>query len=367
MLSLEFLAKETAPVLVASEQCTVVRHRLSPCRRCVEVCPAGCLSIDRGPVIDPEECDGCGLCTAACLTGALRLRGISLSDVDKDDRGLTITCRYGEAVGPDAVHLPCLGWLTADHLVWLGLARGGPVVLAAGDCDSCRCSHGREMATTAIRKSRGVLRAADRAEASFRQGSERPFSAASVRGAAAAMTRKGLFSLILAEAVRLAVAAGEELIPLFMDDPARPAHLIPQRRAVWLTLARGMEWPGQTVSADELPQASRAIATGCDGCGMCACSCPSGALRLAGEAITHNPEICLDCGLCRSLCPKGLVGEAFAFSLGELGQGRRRTLVTLNRWRCPACGSEYFADAREAHTSAICSSCEGERRLLGLT
>ncbi len=367
MLSLEFLTKAISPVLVTPQQCTVARHQRSACRRCAEACPVGCLSIDRGPVLDAEECDGCGLCTAACPTGALRLRGISLSDIARGGRTLTMTCRYGEAPGPDAIGLPCLGWLTADHLVWLGLSTGGPVVLAMGDCDSCRCSLGREMALTAIRRSRGVLRAAGRTEASFRHGSAARSRASGGRPVVISVTRKELFSLVRREALRLAVAAGEELIPLWTDDPARPAYLIPQRRTAWLALARRMEWPDEISPADQLPQAARAITGGCDGCGMCARSCPSGALRLAGEVITHNSEICLNCGLCLSLCPRGLVREAPGLSLAGLGRGRRRVLVTLMRQRCQACGHEYLTDADEAQTQAICSSCRAERRVLGLT
>lgn len=398
MLSLEFLAKVISPaaVLVTREQCTVARHRQSPCRRCLEVCPAGCLSLDRGPVLDAEGCEGCGLCTAACPTGALRLRerslrGMALGKGDQANRNrtLTITCRYSEAAGTgdagaaadagtDTVSLPCLGWLTADHLVWLGLSRRGPIVLVGGECHSCRYARGREIVGAAIRRSRGVLHAAGRAGAKFRKGptlhgpvqpdgSERPAG----HGAARMVTRKELFSLIRVEAVQAVAAASEDLIPLRTFDPARPAYLVPQRRAAWLALARNLDWPARPVPAADLPFAPRTIAPGCNGCGACARFCPSGALRLEGGDTTHNPEICLDCGLCRSLCPKGLVGEGREVSLEGLGRGRRRTLTSHQSRRCRDCGQEYLVEMpvtvpAGAGIPTICPACEGERRLLGV-
>ena len=46
------------------------------CETCVDRCFLGALSMDEDaerPVVDPEKCVGCGVCTMACQTEALKL------------------------------------------------------------------------------------------------------------------------------------------------------------------------------------------------------------------------------------------------------------------------------------------------------
>lgn len=45
------------------------------CRRCIDACPEGVLTYERGVVIDRNRCKGCGACAEACCTEAISLVG----------------------------------------------------------------------------------------------------------------------------------------------------------------------------------------------------------------------------------------------------------------------------------------------------
>ena len=50
----------------------------------------------------------------------------------------------------------------------------------------------------------------------------------------------------------------------------------------------------------------------CDGCGLCVCVCPTGALAVQdGKAIVAAPEACNYTGLCEAACPTEAIQRPF--------------------------------------------------------
>lgn len=66
------LMKKLDKVEVDANKCQKVRAVTSSCTACLDICPAGAISIGRDLVEVNESCIGCGLCTNVCQTNALK-------------------------------------------------------------------------------------------------------------------------------------------------------------------------------------------------------------------------------------------------------------------------------------------------------
>jgi heterodisulfide reductase subunit A len=56
----------------------VNKRKCTACGTCVEVCPAGAVTVDlkeRVAVVNEAVCKGCGACAASCRCGAMNVRG----------------------------------------------------------------------------------------------------------------------------------------------------------------------------------------------------------------------------------------------------------------------------------------------------
>ena len=58
----------------------------------------------------------------------------------------------------------------------------------------------------------------------------------------------------------------------------------------------------------------------CDGCGLCASACTSGAMAILGEkAFVAQPEACTYAGLCERICPAQAICLPIEIVFGEEG------------------------------------------------
>jgi formate hydrogenlyase subunit 6/NADH:ubiquinone oxidoreductase subunit I len=363
MSVLERMADPPA-VLLSRPQCTIQRHRASTCRLCQDACPREAVQVFTGPEIDFERCDGCGLCTAACPTGALRLTGLSMAALG-EIQATVFACRHSHAATAADLILPCLGWLTADHLIWLGLSHPASTIsLFHGDCTHCHSSLGRKMVGRAVLRSAGVLRAAGIAPATLvaeqRTLADNGTEHGSEKAAIAACISH------LAHLAHIASTAVDEF-PGMLPPAARPINLVPRRRTEWLELARELDWTGLTAPAEAMPINARRIAAGCNACGMCVHFCPSGSLTAGENGITQDATVCLSCRLCEMLCPKALITTTTdqSFELEGLGSTRRRMLACFDTRQCSACGRMHV-HTRNKEQAAVCPMCHAELDLLGI-
>ncbi len=345
MIDLERLLKlmDPDPIRVDAQACLAARHRHSSCRRCAEACPTSALRVEGGRVwADPAVCDRCGICAGVCPTAAVSVRGID------DEAVLSAAAVRCEKAAGDGLRLPCLGYLSVDHLLAMAL-RHGRVELAAGDCESCFRKVGGELAREAVALARAALAAL---------GSDHAIRLTTEGGAEAAtpsLTRRELLSLWRTESAQ----AARQLLPEPELNHARLPARLPRRRARWL---RRLD-PDAT-RAGEMPAGpwkARRATDACTGCGICAAFCPTGSLSAeqaeAGWTLTHQPAACVACGTCVDLCPARAMGEA-PLAVEDLARGERRALIQLVECRCRHCRRTFRGRPGE-------TQCPGCRNILG--
>ncbi len=321
------------PVRVNATQCLRSRHRKSQCERCVAVCPVdGALNLEGQPRIDVTRCLGCGLCAAACPTGALVAQ-------DPTDARLTRSLKETAAVQSWAVFactqtiendtriasgavlsVPCLGRLDASILL-SGIADGLRTIwLVQGPCATCpkgRGGQSGEFAAAQVETTNRLLAAVGKPPAA-QILADLPAEAAPEATTKAppigAVSRRDLFSLLLRETTRLGANVVEDAIDQVAPDPKEPTvrlglpTALPERiarlRAALVRLSGADEQPNAVL--EDGPWMQFGVAPSCNGCQLCAFFCPTGALskieREGRTGIAFRAAACTGCGLCAHVC-----------------------------------------------------------------
>lgn len=354
-------ALRTLPVAVSCGRCTHYHHKSSGCQRCVEICPAGAVTVSAdGPAIDPVNCLDCGACASVCPTGAieaLRPDDATLAEVIALRAPLcghiTIACKKAPVAGAPVV-LNCLARLDVSLLLHAFAEGATSVSLCTGACSECALGavepyiHGTAAAVAEVLAAVG---SSGRIAAG--EGLEWPQSSAEEEQGG--VSRRAFFQILRTGTAGYAAKAASMV---FSDADAEPVREDPRHRLE-------AHLPGKH---ERLVESLRVLAAGgaaddlgifatpeidaarCNGCAMCARICPTGALAVEGGGedgaeggedrgedggkcaavggITCDPAACVACGLCAETCPARAVSLApVAASAILAGSGGRVTLL----------------------------------------
>jgi ferredoxin len=117
-----------------------------------------------------------------------------------------------------------------------------------------------------------------------------------------------------------------------------------------------------SIALDALPFAHITVNDRCTACGVCARSCPTGALKLiTGDDSTYQLSFtgaaCIACEACEQLCEPAAI-ERTAATLGEVLSSEAVELRSGMLRACTKCGVKFAAEPDHE----LCPVCEFRRK-----
>jgi ferredoxin len=317
---------------------------LTGCTRCLEVCPAGAISIAGGIIrIDPEICRQKGLCATVCPTDALRLSMPNSAELPASIRlSLTSTINpnpvvifHGAGFAPELLQTVPRGTLrfSVDSIeavgmdTWLAaLAYGAShVVVLAGD----------DITPTVF----DILQT-------------QVFYATKILEGLG--LEKERIQMIRADH-RHQEALFTELIPLAPVCSTRPARFSPddtKRTLIFQSIDYLYEQSPKarplTALAEGAPFGEIIIDPNtCTLCMACVAICPAQALYDGGEIpqIHFFEGHCVQCGLCRCACPENAIRLSPRMVFDPKVRSSLRILNQAESFCCSACGRPFATKA----------------------
>lgn len=344
---------EKPRIAVVQERCVRVRNRHASCSRCLDICPAGALAIEGNKIsYSASACVGCGTCAALCPTEALQPLSPTDGALEADsaraaagaEGQVIIACarivakRGGD---PDRyTEVPCLGRIDEAFLL-SAAAQGAPrITLVDGDCATCRYGPCGAAAGEGAADGESIIESCGQAPHIRRMTGFPPEAQLEEPRGRFGTDRRGFFSETAAAVKETTLAAARTTLDQKLGPAVREEGLgsrlratakgtLPQfpmaRRDRALDAIDALGMPaGPTVGRRLF--GTVAIDTGaCNGCGMCAIFCPSGALRrVDGEdgkklvALEFLACECVGCSLCADVCWKDCLTLSPEVAPGQL-------------------------------------------------
>lgn len=354
-------ALEKCPVTVVRDRCIAVRNRNASCRRCVDACTFGAVTVSPNEIaVSPSACVGCGACVGACPTEALSLaesdaqsvRERGAASIEANDGIAAVACARiaskRQAAPERFAELPCLAAVDETLLITLAAAGAAQIDLIDGNCATCKhqscmvasfdvledaeralALHG---CATRLERMTGFPAEMRGEEAGESYGSTRRGFFTEAAGAARETVRTTAKATIENE---LGYAVSEQSIGARLrvtESGTMPQLDMPRHEAVLNALDR-LGIPEQGTLDSRLFATVSIDASKCNACGMCAVFCPTGALVRNASDKPSDPirffefsaADCVQCGLCVDVCWKEALVLSPRVDVAELYDFEPRT------------------------------------------
>ncbi len=368
-----------AGIVIDQSSCLLARNKQTSCRRCVDICPEGALSVKQGAIaLDATRCVSCGACIGVCPMAAISAVDPSVTQVEQALRKAqritgdmaVIACSRKAAAqeaDPDSfVEVPCLARLDESLLVELAASGFTSIILVDGDCSSCKYGKVNDAINVTVKMAQTLLEAT-KATCALKRDTVFPPSLRVEAGQKRGVARRSFFRDTKQAAQSLAnIAAQEALDELSRRSgqmvgsgagqglTQRTSPLEPVFATRNLSVLDAMDelGPDEEASVDTRLFGSVSLdREACSGCGFCVLYCPTQALRYQGQAdptkdfraVDFSAADCVQCHLCEDVClPRALkidsdvaVSELFDFEPRTLAMAKpkRHGQDILSRFR----------------------------------
>ena len=345
---------ENPNVAVEQSYCLKVRNRNSHCSRCVDACPAACISIrDNKVSFEAALCMGCLSCTAVCPTGALRPKRqtdaalySAAADVLAATPGqIVFACEALANAAKGAyderflVKVKCVASIDVTALVHWASKGAEALILACGDC--ANCPMGEKCPGTAQRAvdTANLLLATWNSPARAKVVAKLPSNTRLTEELGYDPKRRGFFSDVRVEARKAAMDAGEVAMERALGgrkeesiiskikvgaNGVLPLLDMPRRRRLLEALDALGEPADEMIGTDLFCQVV-IDPEKCKACRICATFCPAGALfkfhtKSGKIGVKQKVRDCVGCRCCTEVCLHGaleLYSEVFARDIAE--------------------------------------------------
>lgn len=299
---------------IAAHKCSLLRHKQSKCKRCVDNCPKQAITISRTISIEKELCAGCGICAALCPNGVFELSRFSPDSIidavkshfkKNPDRTLNYSCSEQSST-TGALKVPCLAGLGEAALLLPFIFGAENVSLYTGQCFVCELSTALTVIEetvdaashllNSIGRPAGIALSADPDLCPIEENSHE---------VAPAFDRRDFFYKLK----KKTAGAVCDLVQLEETESeiSRDKIKVPAKTKLLVSVLKALGKPAnKNISAEDISFTELRISDSCTGCGYCAFFCPTQALEFAKTdtefALNFNPADCTGCNLCLDIC-----------------------------------------------------------------
>jgi ferredoxin len=352
-------------ISVEARDCKRSRLRRSRCEKCVEVCPTDMIALDNGPRI-MEGCVDCGLCIAACPTGAFRKSPdtdhhlVSLMQILRarpkptgTEGTLVIRCHFAQRKRRHLITVSCLGVISEFSMVIAAALGFREIRLLQGDCSRCRLRPGELLFDKSLDTTRMLLNDLGLSKVLLRVDQKHRRDAVNRRQFLSGITnRPRINSMPSLEHVEDLDRCSPQPDLVINDEKNQP-----DKRRLLIDLLREKLTAAGRFAAPLWWWKLQIDAARCSACGVCALVCPRGAIseerNSDHQLIRLDASRCTNCGLCIEACPDNAVTFGEPVHLSDCVDGKWEQLVKTQLHSCLVCG-----DTITSTSTGRCTTCD---------
>ncbi|MBT8362160.1 MAG: 4Fe-4S binding protein [Deltaproteobacteria bacterium] len=302
----DVISDKTLAVEFDGTSCLRRRLNSCDCSYCLDVCPAGALFLDNRHIQhDTRKCTHCMQCTAVCPNDAFSIPGYDLDSLFKsmEDRDLSVfSCARQAQIHPEEKVVPCMGMLTIEMLLVIGMKGPDVTAFNVAKCPECE----NKVVVDSFINSLTYLK--NRAAALLNTR----FSLLTHQNQINSLAKEGRRSFLSGITDKMISIAGSQFVQKIDTkiDTVSQNRRIPKKVQLIKKLIESVD-NDQKALITSLCVYHLTASSDCTLCPLCTGICPTGALkvdRLAGEKqLLFRNTLCSGCGLCVTFCKQNAV------------------------------------------------------------